>query len=65
MSLNFADSRSPPGSRNVEKLVAYMLTKEGNIEYDFGKEIIAGCVFTHGGEIKDAAVAEVVAGGDQ
>jgi NAD(P) transhydrogenase subunit alpha len=52
-------------SRNVEKLVAYMLTKEGNVEFDFEKEIVAGCVFTHGGEIKDAAVAEVVAGGDE
>jgi NAD(P) transhydrogenase subunit alpha len=52
-------------SRNVEKLLTYMLTKEGGIEYDFEKEIVAGCVFTHGGEIKDSAVAESVNGGSQ
>jgi NAD(P) transhydrogenase subunit alpha len=52
-------------SRNVEKLLMYLLTKEGGIEFDFNKEIVAGCVVTHGGEIKDAAVAEVVAGGGQ
>ena len=52
-------------SRNVEKLLTYMLTKEGGIEYDFAKEIVAGCVFTHGGEIKDSAVAESVTGGSQ
>jgi NAD(P) transhydrogenase subunit alpha len=52
-------------SRNVEKLLTYLLTKEGDIEYDFEKEIVAGCVFTHGGEIKDSAVAESVTGGGQ
>jgi len=52
-------------SRNVEKLLLNMLTKEGGIEYNFDKEIVAGCVFTHGGEIKDSAVAESVAGGGQ
>jgi NAD(P) transhydrogenase subunit alpha len=52
-------------SRNVEKLLLYMLTKEGGIEYDFTKEIVAGCVFTHNGEIKDSAVAESVTGGSQ
>jgi NAD(P) transhydrogenase subunit alpha len=52
-------------SRNVEKLLLYMVTKEGGIEYDFTKDIVAGCVFTHGGEIKDSAVAESVTGGSQ
>ena len=47
-------------SRNVEKLLVYMLTKEGAIEYDFDKEIVKGCVVTHEGKIVDEQVAELV-----
>jgi len=47
-------------SRNVEKLVSYMLGKDGAIDYDFGKEIIKGCVVTHGGKVVDEQVADLV-----
>ena len=44
-------------SRNVEKLVSYILAKDGTMNYDFGKEIIKGCVVTHGGKVVDEQVA--------
>jgi len=44
-------------SRNVEKLVSYILGKDGAMNYDFGKEIIKGCVVTHGGTVVDEQVA--------
>ena len=44
-------------SRNVEKLLTYMLSKEGAMNYDFSKEIIKGCVVTHGGTVVDTQVA--------
>jgi NAD(P) transhydrogenase subunit alpha len=44
-------------SRNVEKLLIYMLSKEGTMAYDFSKEIIKGCVVTHEGKIVDEQVA--------
>jgi NAD(P) transhydrogenase subunit alpha len=47
-------------SRNVEKLVSYILGKDGTMNYDFGKEIIKGCVVTHGGKIVDEQVAAVL-----
>jgi NAD(P) transhydrogenase subunit alpha len=47
-------------SRNVEKLVAYML-KDGKLEYDFSKEIVRGCVVTHEGKVVDPQVAEIFA----
>ncbi|HYC57742.1 MAG TPA: Re/Si-specific NAD(P)(+) transhydrogenase subunit alpha [Candidatus Binatia bacterium] len=46
-------------SRNVEKLLLYML-KDGNLQYDFEKEIVRGCVVTHEGRIADTQVAEAV-----
>jgi len=46
-------------SRNVEKLLVYML-KDGQLEIDFDKEIVRGCVVTHEGEVVDAQVAELV-----
>ena len=46
-------------SRNVEKLVLYML-KDGALNIDFGKEIIKGSVVTHDGAIVDTQVAEAV-----
>jgi NAD(P) transhydrogenase subunit alpha len=48
-------------SRNVEKLVTYILNKEGVMDYDFDKEIIKGCVVTHAGKIVDEQVAELAA----
>jgi len=44
-------------SRNVEKLLTYMLSKEGTMAYDFSKEIIKGCVVTHDGKVVDEQVA--------
>jgi NAD(P) transhydrogenase subunit alpha len=49
-------------SRNVEKLVTYILNKEGVMDYDFEKEIIKGCVVTHEGKTVDEEVAEIAAG---
>jgi H+-translocating NAD(P) transhydrogenase subunit alpha len=46
-------------SRNVEKLVLYIL-KDGRLDIDFGKEIVKGSVVTHEGSIVDAQVAEAV-----
>ena len=48
-------------SRNVEKLVTYILNKEGVMDYDFDKEIIKGCVVTHQGKTVDEQVAEIAA----
>ena len=47
-------------SRNVEKLVLYLLTG-GELSYDFDNEIVKGCVVTHNGEIVDSQVAEALA----
>ena len=46
-------------SRNLEKLLVYML-RDGKLEYDFGKEIVRGCVVTHEGKVVDQQVAELV-----
>jgi NAD(P) transhydrogenase subunit alpha len=46
-------------SRNVEKLILYIL-KDGNLDLDFGKEIVKGSVVTHDGSIVDTQVAEAV-----
>ncbi|MFN2376708.1 MAG: Re/Si-specific NAD(P)(+) transhydrogenase subunit alpha [Candidatus Binatia bacterium] len=46
-------------SRNVEKLVLYLL-KEGRLDIDFSKEIVRGSVVTHEGSIVDTQVAEAV-----
>jgi NAD(P) transhydrogenase subunit alpha len=48
-------------SRNAEKLVTYILNKEGVMDYDFEKEIIKGCVVTHQGKTVDEQVAEIAA----
>jgi NAD(P) transhydrogenase subunit alpha len=47
-------------SRNVEKLVSYILGKDGMMNYDFGKEIIKGCVVTHQGKVVDEQVAAII-----
>jgi NAD(P) transhydrogenase subunit alpha len=46
-------------SRNIEKLILYML-KEGRLDVDFSKEIVKGSVVTHDGSIVDTQVAEAV-----
>ncbi|TFH23196.1 MAG: Re/Si-specific NAD(P)(+) transhydrogenase subunit alpha [Myxococcales bacterium] len=46
-------------SRNIEKLLIYLAT-DGSLQYDFGKEIVSGSVFTHDGKIVDEQVAELV-----
>jgi NAD(P) transhydrogenase subunit alpha len=46
-------------SRNMEKLL-FHLTKDGAWKLDFKEEIVAGCVITHGGEIVQAKVKELV-----
>lgn len=46
-------------SRNVEKLLMYMLD-QGRLAYDFSKEIVRGCVVTHEGKIVDAEVAAAI-----
>jgi NAD(P) transhydrogenase subunit alpha len=47
-------------SRNVEKLILYFL-QDGKLNFDFGKEIIRGCVVTHEGKVVDQQVAELFA----
>jgi NAD(P) transhydrogenase subunit alpha len=46
-------------SRNIEKLILYIL-KDGQLQIDFGKEIVKGSVVTHEGSIVDTQVAEAV-----
>lgn len=46
-------------SRNIEKLILYML-KDGALNIDFSKEIIKGSVVTHDGAIVDTQVAEAI-----
>jgi len=47
-------------SRNVEKLLLYMLTRDATIEFDFEKEIVKSCVVAHGGGIVDEQVAALI-----
>jgi H+-translocating NAD(P) transhydrogenase subunit alpha len=46
-------------SRNMEKLVFHMLG-DGALKIDLNEEITKGCVITHGGEVVNPRVAEVV-----
>jgi NAD(P) transhydrogenase subunit alpha len=46
-------------SRNMEKLVFHMLG-DGALKIDLNEEITKGCVITHGGEVVNSRVAEVV-----
>jgi NAD(P) transhydrogenase subunit alpha len=46
-------------SRNMEKLVLHMLS-DGAVKIDLNEEITKGCVITHGGEVVNSRVAEVV-----
>jgi len=47
-------------SRNLYNLLALMI-KDGKLTLDWEDEILQGCVLTHAGEIKNAAVAEAIA----
>ena len=39
-------------SKNLFNLVSPFISEEGELTLDFEDEVIAGCVLTHGGEIK-------------
>jgi NAD(P) transhydrogenase subunit alpha len=39
-------------AKNLFNLVSPFITEEGGLELDFEDDVIAGCVLTHGGEIK-------------
>jgi NAD(P) transhydrogenase subunit alpha len=39
-------------AKNLFNLVSPFITDDGGLELDFEDEVIAGCVLTHGGEIK-------------
>jgi NAD(P) transhydrogenase subunit alpha len=41
---------------NVEKLINY-ISRDGNLEFDFSKEIVRGSVVTHDGKVVDEQVA--------
>jgi NAD(P) transhydrogenase subunit alpha len=45
-------------SRNVEKLINY-ISRDGNLEFDFSKEIVRGSVVTHDGKVVDEQVASL------
>ncbi len=46
-------------SRNLYNLLALMV-KDGELNLDWDDEILQGCVLTHEGEVKNAAVAEAM-----
>ena len=39
-------------AKNLFNLVSPFITEDGGLELDFEDEVIAGCVLTHGGEVK-------------
>ncbi|HZN62547.1 MAG TPA: Re/Si-specific NAD(P)(+) transhydrogenase subunit alpha [Planctomycetota bacterium] len=47
-------------SRNLEKLLGHLLTKENTMKWDFNDEITKGCVIVHKGEIVNAKVKEAM-----
>ncbi|MEK8024272.1 MAG: Re/Si-specific NAD(P)(+) transhydrogenase subunit alpha [Candidatus Hydrogenedentota bacterium] len=47
-------------SRNMEKLLTHLLTKEGAWKWDLAEEIAAGCVIVKDGEIVNAKVREAL-----
>ncbi len=55
-----AGSASQLYSRNLEKLVLHLLTKENAMKWDFAEEITKGCVIVHKGEIVNAKVKEAL-----
>ena len=47
-------------SRNLEKLLFHLLTKENAMKWNFAEEITKGCVIVHQGEIVNAKVKEAM-----
>ena len=47
-------------SRNLEKLLGHLLSKENAMKWDFADEITKGCVIVHKGEIVNAKVKEAL-----
>lgn len=47
-------------SKNIENLLALLITKEGELHLDFNDEIIKGTVITRGGEVIHEATKERV-----
>jgi NAD(P) transhydrogenase subunit alpha len=39
------------------------VSKEGAMSTEFKDEVLAGCLLTHGGEVRHAATAEALAAG--
>jgi proton-translocating NAD(P)+ transhydrogenase subunit alpha len=46
-------------SRNMEKLIVHLLG-DGALKIDLAEEITKGCVITHGGEVVNSRVSELV-----
>jgi len=47
-------------SRNLEKLLGHLLSKENAMKWDFADEITKGCVIVHKGEVVNAKVKEAL-----
>lgn len=47
-------------SRNLEKLLGHLLSKENAMKWDFNDEITKGCVIVHKGEVVNAKVKEAM-----
>jgi NAD(P) transhydrogenase subunit alpha len=58
-----AEHASQLYARNVESLLALMISDEGQLHLDFEDEIIKGACITRGGEIVNEAAAKAAAGG--
>jgi NAD(P) transhydrogenase subunit alpha len=58
-----AEHASQLYARNVESLLALMISDEGQLHLDFDDEIIKGACITRGGEIVNEAAAKAAAGG--
>jgi NAD(P) transhydrogenase subunit alpha len=39
-------------AKNLFNLVSPFITEAGELELDFDDDVIAGCLLTHGGEVK-------------
>jgi NAD(P) transhydrogenase subunit alpha len=57
-----AEHASQLYARNIEALLALMVSDEGALELDFDDEVIAGACVTRGGEIVHAAARQVAEG---
>jgi len=55
-----AGSASQLYSRNLEKLLGHLLSKENAMKWDFADEITKGCVIVHKGDVVNAKVKEAL-----